>query len=145
MKIIKFFNYITITLIISLCFTGCSSFTDGKGFGINYDRRTTGIMIDDQTLSLRASNALTKDPELWKNCHISVVAYNNFFLLVGQAPTAELKEKASSVLLRFVKPEQIYNQITIDKPTRLLTRTRDTWITTQVKGKILANKKNRDK
>jgi osmotically-inducible protein OsmY len=97
-------------------------------------------VIDDQTLALKANAVLTKDRGLWRNCHINTLTYNNSILLVGQAPSETLKERASKLLTTIFKSEQIYNQINIGDPIPFTTRTKDSWITTQVKGKILANK-----
>ena len=141
MKKTKLVNYIFILSAIIISLSGCSSFTDGKGLGVNYDRRTAGTILDDQGLSMRADTILAKDKELWQSkCHINTLSYNNSILLVGQAPTDELKERAATLLHRFVPQDQIYNQITVENPTSLTARAKDTWITTQVKGKILANK-----
>jgi osmotically-inducible protein OsmY len=139
MKKNKLLNYI-VCIISFMQMTGCMTFTDNKGFGINYDRRTAGTVVDDQALALRANAVLTKDKELWKNCHINTLSYNNSILLVGQASTEELKDRASKLLTPYIKSEQIYNQITIGDPTTFTTRAKDSWITTQVKGRILANK-----
>lgn len=136
----RLFNYIVTILALGIQLSGCSSFTDGKGLGINYDRRTAGTILDDKGLGIRANTVLTRDKELWKLCHINALSYNNAIILIGQAPTDELRERAASLLHRFVKPEQIYNQITTEEPTPLTTRTQDSIITTQVKGKLLGNK-----
>lgn len=141
MKHNKLFNYIIIGFVTCLPIAGCMTFTDDRGFGINYDRRTAGTVIDDQGLSLRANSVLTQDKELWKNCHINILSYNNSILLVGQAPNESLKEKASRLLFPYAKQEQIYNQIEICDPTPFSVRAKDSWITTQVKARILANKK----
>jgi len=140
MKNTKFLKCICIVYASTTLLTGCSSFTDGKGLGINYDRRTAGTIIDDKGLEIRANTLLTRDKELWENCHIKAISYNNAILLVGQSPSENLKERAAVILQRLVKKEHIYNQITIENPTPLTTRTQDTWITTQVKGKIVGNK-----
>ena len=134
------FSYILVITSITIAVSGCSSFTDGKGFGINYDRRTAGTIVDDQGMAIRVGTVLTRDKELWKNCHLNTLSYNGTILLVGQAPTDELKDRAARILYSFIRPEQIYNQITIETPTSLTVRTHDSWITTQVKGKILGNK-----
>lgn len=138
MQIAKFFNYFIIG--ISIFLTGCMTFHDDRGFGINYDRRTAGTVIDDNALALKANIVLTKDREIWQKCHINTLVYNNSILLVGQTPSLALKEKVNQLLYPYFKAEQIYNQLTIGEPTSFTTRAKDSWLTTQVKGKILANK-----
>ena len=140
MRCTKLATQLGFLLLIATTISGCSSFTDGKGLGINYDRRSAGTILDDKGLEIRANTLLTRDKELWENCHINAISYNNSILLVGQSPSENLKDRAASILQRVASKEQIYNQITIENPTPLTTRTQDTWITTQVKGKILGNK-----
>src|SRR5699024_11657267 len=75
------------------------------------DPRTTGTQIDDQTLELRVADALRKDKQLNEQAHISAVVYNGRALLVGGAPSADLKEVAVN-LARGVKDiADVYDEI----------------------------------
>ncbi|KGQ28884.1 membrane protein [Gallibacterium anatis] len=103
------------------------------------DPRTTGTQIDDQTLELRVADALRKDKQLNEQAHISVIVYNGRALLVGEAPSADLKEVAVN-LARGVKDiADVYDEIQIGEKVSFMQASKDTWITTEVKSKLFVN------
>ena len=103
------------------------------------DPRTTGTQIDDQTLELRVADALRKDKQLNEQAHISVIVYNGRALLVGEAPSADLKEVAVN-LARGVKDiADVYDDIQIGEKVSFIQASKDTWITTEVKSKLFVN------
>lgn len=103
------------------------------------DPRTTGTQIDDQTLELRVADALRKDKQLNEQAHISAVVYNGRALLVGEAPSADLKEVAVN-LARGVKDiADVYDEIQIGEKVSFMQASKDTWITTEVKSKLFVN------
>ncbi|WP_039145778.1 division/outer membrane stress-associated lipid-binding lipoprotein [Gallibacterium anatis] len=103
------------------------------------DPRTTGTQIDDQTLELRVADALRKDKQLNEQAHISAVVYNGRALLVGEAPSADLKEVAVN-LARGVKDiADVYDEIQIGEKVSFMQVSKDTWITTEVKSKLFVN------
>lgn len=104
------------------------------------DRRTTGTIIDDKAIEIKATHALTREAELWKKSNISVVSYNNDVLLVGQTPNDSMKQQAEDAIKNISKIRRVYNEITVGEPASLTTRSKDTWITTQVKTKMLSTR-----
>ena len=103
------------------------------------DPRSTGTQIDDQTLELRVADALRKDKQLNEQAHISAVVYNGRALLVGEAPSADLKEVAVN-LARGVKDiADVYDEIQIGEKVSFMQASKDTWITTEVKSKLFVN------
>ncbi|OBW96178.1 division/outer membrane stress-associated lipid-binding lipoprotein [Gallibacterium anatis] len=103
------------------------------------DPRTTGTQIDDQTLELRVADALRKDKQLNEQAHISTVVYNGRALLVGEVPSADLKEVAVN-LARGVKDiADVYDEIQIGEKVSFMQASKDTWITTEVKSKLFVN------
>jgi osmotically-inducible protein OsmY len=107
------------------------------------DRRTVGTIVDDQTIEVKAIHAISRNPILWKQSHISVMCYNGVLLLVGQTPTEELKKEAFEVVSEIPKIRQIHNELTVDQPISFATRSKDSWITTQIKTKLIGNKQIR--
>jgi len=110
------------------------------GVAIAHDRRTTGTILDDQAIELKASHALLKNTELWKKSHITVVSYNNVLLLVGQTPNEALRQQAEDVVKDIRRVRKVYNELTIGKPVSFGTRSQDSWITARVKAKMLTTK-----
>lgn len=110
------------------------------GVAVVNDRRTTGTIIDDQSIEVKAMHALAHTPEIWRQCHITAVSYNNVVVLVGQAPTEALKQEAEQVISEIPKIQRIHNELTVEVPTTLAQRSKDSWITAQIKAKILGSK-----
>jgi len=128
--------------------TGCSS-TSGDvsagtgvvgGVYLNHDRRTTGAIVDDQAVSIKANLAISKDKELWRQSHINTLCYNGTLLLVGQTPDHKSKAKVDKLLADIPEISKVYNQLTIGPVVSAATRMQDSWITTQVKTKIVASR-----
>lgn len=107
------------------------------GASASQDRRSLSAQVADQKTELQAINALFKDEELWKDTNINVISYNNHVLILGQAPTSALKQKASDAIEKIVKLNKVYNQIRIAAPLSFFARRQDDYITTKVKSAML--------
>jgi osmotically-inducible protein OsmY len=110
------------------------------GIAMVNDRRTSGTIVDDQSIELKATHALTRHPDLWKQSHISIVCYNNVLLIIGQTPTEAFKQQAEDALKDIPKIRRIHNELIVKTPIPLSARSKDSWITTQVKAKMLGSK-----
>ncbi len=110
------------------------------GSWFNHDRRTAGAIVDDQTITVRANLALAKDKQIWKESHISTLSYNNTLLLVGQTKTNSNKRQIENIVQPLTGVGNIYNQISVREPIPMSIRCNDTWITTQVKARIMSNR-----
>lgn len=131
---------VTIFLVI-LFLPGCmpAVFVAGAAAGgaVIYDHRSTKNMVEDRNITFRTQNRLDHDAELRQKAHISVATFNHVALLLGQAPNAELRNRAESIVKANTKIKILYNEITIGKPISNVTRANDAWITTKVKTVLL--------
>lgn len=103
------------------------------------DPRTVGTQVDDGTLELRVSNALSQDSQLNKMAHVSRTVYQGKVLLTGQAPSKALAERAKSIVMGVDGVTQVYNEIRTGKPVGFGTLSSDTWITTKVNSQLLSS------
>ncbi len=110
------------------------------GVAIAYDRRTTGTVVEDQAIEIKAANAIYSDEELRQKTHISVTSYNNVVLMTGEAPTEELKQRAADLVVRIDKVRHVHNELTVSTPSTLVSRSTDGFISTKVKAKLLTVK-----
>ena len=113
----------------------------GAGAAVAVDPRTTGTMIEDESIELKAGHALSQNKELADKAHINVTSYNNRVLVTGEAPTEQLRRQAIELVRAVPKVSQVYDEITIAAPTSLMTRSSDTVITSKVKTRMLASDK----
>ncbi|MGS0629056.1 division/outer membrane stress-associated lipid-binding lipoprotein [Photorhabdus asymbiotica] len=103
------------------------------------DPRTIGQQVDDGTLEARVSNALNKDKQLKEQTRIITTAYQGKVLLTGQSQDSSLADRAKQIASRVNGAQIIYNEIRQGKPVELGTASKDTWLTTKVRSKILAS------
>lgn len=101
------------------------------------DRRTTGTMVEDQSIEFKIGDALNADSELMKQTHINAVSYNLIVLLTGEAPTEALRERAGELAGNVDRVRKVYNEIAIAAPSAMSLRSSDSWITTKVKTALL--------
>ena len=132
-----------ITILLSFLFLpGCipAVFVAGAAAGgaIIYDHRSTQDMVDDRNVTFQTQNRLDNDKELREKAHISIATFNHIALLLGQAPNAELRNRAESIAKANSKIKMLYNEVTIEKPISDVARANDSWITTKVKTVLLA-------
>jgi len=107
------------------------------GAAVAIDRRTTGTMIEDQSIELKAGQAFRDDPEINDNAHWNVTSFNLVVLVSGEAPSEEMKERMGNLARDIPKVSHVYNEITIAAPSALVSRSSDSLITSKVKTKLL--------
>ena len=112
----------------------------GAGAAVATDRRSAGTMVDDEAIELKVNNAIFSDDELNKKTHINATSYNAVVLLTGEAPSAALRERVVDLARRVDKVRRVHNEIAVAEPSPMKVRSQDTWITAQVKTKLLSNK-----
>lgn len=138
-------NYLIGALIASsLLLQGCAAVLVGAGVGAAsaaHDRRTLGTQVDDSTLSGRVSSAISKDLDLKELTKINVEVFNGTILLVGQAPTDDLKRQAELALKDVKNMGKLHNQIRIREPIPSSAVTHDTWLNTKVSASLMADKR----
>jgi osmotically-inducible protein OsmY len=132
---------ISITLVIVLGLSGCSTFMkSGSSMSENYSKRTTGTLLDDQSIENRSyANIANAAPELRK-AHVVVVSFNGVVLLAGQVPTSELRDLAEITVKDIRKVRTVHNEITVSGPTSMVARSNDTWLTIKVKSRMIGSK-----
>lgn len=106
----------------------------------NHDRRSIGTQFDDQTIELKVMKQLSEKDELRGQSNISAVAFNGQLLLIGQASSEHLRSVAVNEVRQLPEARTVHNQIRVLTPTSLSTRTSDSWLTSKVKSKLLADR-----
>ena len=127
-------------LLLSL--GGCANFigaTHNQPLAEDTSKRTTGSLIDDELIEIKALVNIGKASEELQQSHISVTSYNGVVLLSGQVPTAEARQRAETVTNEIRKVRKIHNELTVAGPTSAIVRTNDGWLTTKIKSKMIAD------
>lgn len=138
MKLVK---AVVAVLILSNMVYGCAPLIIGGGAAAGgaaiYSRRSAGTMVDDEGIELAALKNLAADEQINGQVHVNVISYNAVVLLVGQAPTEELRSRTESIVTGISKVRLVHNEMTIAAPSSLATRSSDTITTSKVKTSIL--------
>ncbi|HSR62210.1 MAG TPA: BON domain-containing protein [Gammaproteobacteria bacterium] len=142
----KSFNTIVrcyLVLMMILVLHGCAAAvvgTGATGVAVAHDRRTTGTVIEDQAIELKAIQAFYSDQQINAEAHINVTSYNTVVLVTGEAPTEELRDRIISIVRDIPKVSHVYNEITIAAPSSFVSRSSDSLITSKVKTRLLTLK-----
>nr|VFJ72684.1 MAG: Osmotically-inducible protein OsmY, contains BON domain [Candidatus Kentron sp. FW] len=143
LKIIIFCIFLPFLLSLQGC--GAEVFaifsTGTSGAAVIHDRRTTGTLVDDQIIELKAFNSLRIDEDIRNQSHINVTCFNNTVLLSGETQSDLLRNRATDIVRKIPKVKMVYNEIAVIAPSSALSRSSDTWITGKVKTSLIANGK----
>ncbi len=133
----------TISILLTAFLAGCTTtLTAINSEPIQQDpsSRSWGAWIDDQTIETVASVNIKKADPSFANSHIVVISHNGIVLLVGQTGSAALKELAGNTVRNVQKVRKVYNELEISGPTTMLVRSGDSWITSKIKARMVAEK-----
>lgn len=115
---------------------GCVALAAGgaaTGVMVAHDRRTTGTVVEDQNIELKAYAKLREDEALWAQSHINVTSFNLNVLITGETPSPEFKQRIEAAVRGLDRVKTVYNELSIAAPAALSSRSSDALISTRVK------------
>ena len=121
---------ILITAAVTLCIAlgACSLFTPRRGFN---------RVLNDRNVQITAQHALDDDPQLSGRAHIGTSVYNGVLLLIGEASTEQVKERAEADVTGYEGVQRVVNLIDV-MPLQSVGRTAlDASLTARVKTSLL--------
>jgi len=110
----------------------------GAGVMMADDRRTSGTVVEDETIEVRAANRISE--KYGERVNISATSFNRFVLLTGQAPTDEIRKDVSVLVLEVQNVRNIQNELAVGGNSSTTSRASDALLTSQVKGRLAQNK-----
>ena len=130
-----------IFLILSSVLTGCAVAVVAGAAGslVVYDRRTVSMVEKDARIFHIIHSTIIPDPR-FRDSRVIVSSFNEVVLLAGQTPTASLRVVAERIAQQTPNVTRVYNEMTIDYPISLAQKSKDTWITGQVRSNMLTQK-----
>lgn len=129
---------LTLALSLQGCFFVAGAAAGAAAIAVVYDHRTINKILLDADIANQISNRINKVPALSNDSHIAVTVFNHVALLTGETPRLEWKQQAEEIAKTVPGVARVYNQLTIQGPTSSLIQTSDAWITTKIKGEMLA-------
>lgn len=122
---------------------GCVVAVLGAGAGVAKvasDPRTAGKQVDDTTIASKISVKLKNEDNYFKGSRIVVSTYNGDVLLMGQAQSQSVINRAVEFAQGVDGVNKIYNQIRLGNIVSGGTIANDAWITTHIKTALITNK-----
>jgi len=110
----------------------------GTGVMMAEDRRTSGTVLEDQTIEIKAKNRITE--KYGEQVNINVTSFNRFVLLTGQAPTDEIKQDLPVLVLEVPNVRNVQNEIVVGGISSTTSHASDALLTSRVKGRLAQNK-----
>ncbi len=118
--------------------SGCFPLIAGgaiTGVMVAADRRTSGTVVEDNTIQIKASNRLNDN--LGERVHINVTAYNRKVLLTGEVPSEQDKQLAEKVVMGVENVQGVYNELAVLGNSTFSQKSSDTLVTSRVKAAII--------
>ena len=132
----------TFVLAVLTLTSGCAATAVGTGAAsvtAVVDRRTTGTIIDDEIIEIKAMTSLGEEQDLAEQTHLSVTSFNGITLLSGEAPSESMKARAGEIVQRIRKVRHVYNELTVAAPSSVLSRSNDGYLSAKVKSAFLGD------
>jgi len=127
---------VPLVLIAASLLGGCTAAVVGgvaAGGAVVHDRRTTGTIIEDKEILIKAMQMRQADEDLKQRSNINIDVYNLQVLLTGQAENAELVNRLQQQIATIPRVRKVYNEVLIGAEGTWGEATSDAYITTKVK------------
>ena len=131
-------------LLIVFILQGCAAaavVAITAGASMATDPRSIGNQIDDQGIELEAHNEIVKNKTLSEKTNLNITSVNGAVLIIGQAPTINLRDQAIKIVHNLNGVVKVHNQIRIRNITSVGTQTNDVWLTSKIKTALFSSGK----
>lgn len=118
----------SLMLTFCLVLAACTVFAPQRG--------VNRAMID-RNVQLTAQHTLNGDSELDGRAHIAVNVYNGVLLLIGEASTEDVKQRAQADVTGYAGVQRVVNLIDVMPLPSVADTMRDAALSTQVKAALL--------
>ncbi|HEX7369151.1 MAG TPA: BON domain-containing protein [Rhodanobacteraceae bacterium] len=118
----------TTALLLCVTLAACSLVTPRRGFN---------RMFNDRNVQITAQHALDNDPDLNGQVHIGTSVYNGVLLLIGEARTEQLKERAGADVTGYDGVQRVVNLVDVMPLRSAADNLIDASLTARVKTALL--------
>ncbi len=132
-----------LVLASSALLGGCAAVVVGgaaTGAGVVHDRRTSGVIVDDQAIKLKLMDFISKHEDIASRSSISVTSYNLSVLLAGTAENNSIRQRVADYASSLQRVKRVYNEIAIGPRLPLKTDAADAYLTSKIKVKLFGIK-----
>jgi len=121
---VVFFALLVLILTLSAC--------------ANYERRSTGTVLNDQTLEYDIINTISSNPNFGENDHIKVEVNQGVVLLAGETASEENKILATQLAEKPRLTQRVVNDLKVGEREGFGGRLDNSWLTTKVNSILIS-------
>lgn len=124
--------------VVTTGLTGCFPLAVGGAVVtgmVATDRRTTGAVVEDEGIELRAGNRIRE--VLGERGHVNVTSYNRQVLLTGEVPSAQDRFQVEQILAGVDNVRHIINELAVLGNSTLNQRSSDALVSGRVKASLV--------
>ncbi len=99
------------------------------------DRRTSGTVVEDEGIELRASSRIREN--VGERVHVNITSYNRQVLITGEVPSAQDKQLVEQIVSGVDNVRNIVNELAVMGVSNYTQRSSDTLVTGKVKASLL--------
>lgn len=132
---------LSLMLLLTVSLQGCFPIVAtgvGSGALMAADRRSSGIYIEDEAIENRALSSIGAAYK--EDVHVNVTSFNRNVLVTGEVPDAATKKAIGKIAGATENVNHMYNELSIELPRSLTSRSNDALITSKVKFNFTSSK-----
>jgi osmotically-inducible protein OsmY len=133
-------NRILLILLSASLLSGCAAAVVGGiavATVVATDKRSTGTVIDDQTIEFTVVDRLYENESIDQNDHIKVEVYESVVLLVGEVTSEANRQLAGQIATDVKNVERVVNELQVASAANTADRLDNTWLTTKVNSALV--------
>ena len=129
---------VTLVTLAAVSLGGCALLVVGGAVGTAFvvsDRRTSGVLLDDQAIELKAANRIRE--AVGERGHVNVTSYNRTVLLTGEAASEADRNAIEQTVSRIENLRSTLNELAVMGSSSVTARSNDAILTSKVKASYL--------
>lgn len=104
----------------------------------NHERRSTGTVLNDQSLEYEVISSIRSNPNFGENDHIKVEVHQGVVLLAGETVSEENKILATTLAEKPRLTERVVNDLKVGDRSGFGGKLDNSWLTTKVNSVLVA-------
>ena len=129
---------VTLVTLAAVSLGGCAALVVGGAVGTAFvvsDRRTSGVLLEDQTIELKAANRIRE--AVGERGHVNVTSYNRTVLLTGEVASEADRNAIEQTVSRIANLRSTLNELAVMGSSSVAARSNDAILTSKVKASYL--------
>jgi len=124
---------IALLLVAVPLVSGCAALSNDP------NTRTPGGVLDDQVIESMVKREIWNSDPAFDTANLVVVSFNGVVLLAGQVESDALRTKAEDIAKGLERVRRVHNEMEVAPATSMVARANDTYLTTRVKTRMMAD------